>query len=310
MNVHERLTEAVRMVKERDRYLHSRETTSKQITEQKKLLDQLQRQLTAESRDVERMDGITFLNLWHTLRGTKEEAKRKEQEEYLAAKLKYDEANAVMKALEADLVRIDNHLTSMGDVDIEYQQVMQEKEEYLLCSGGSEAECLINMSEELGSLKAQERELLEALEAGRKAEKALTRVLQSLGKARGWGTFDLVGGGLISTAIKHSHINDARNGIDQAQIQLRKFQRELADVKYMSDSMEIGGLATFADFFLDGLLFDAIVQMKINSAQDRTKQLQRKVENTIHELDIMKGQSSQKLFKLEQRRREIIENVT
>ena len=37
--------------------------------------------LALESKDVERLDGISLLNLWHRLRGTKEEAKRKEQEE-------------------------------------------------------------------------------------------------------------------------------------------------------------------------------------------------------------------------------------
>ena len=38
------------------------------------------------------IDGITLLDFWHSLRGTKEEAKRKEQEEYLTAKPMYDEA--------------------------------------------------------------------------------------------------------------------------------------------------------------------------------------------------------------------------
>ncbi len=309
MNVHERLTEAVRLVKEREKWLHRREITGNLIQEQKNLRDQMKKQLALESRDVERLDGITLHNLWHSLRGTKEEAKRKEQEEYLKAKLKYDEANAALIALETDLIRMDKILTAMGDVDTKYQQALRDKEEYLLGSGGSEAQHLFEMAEQLGCLKAEKKELTEAIEAGKKAEQAFSKVQKSLGSASGWGAVDLLGGGLLSTAIKHSHINDARNEIDQAQLLLRKFQRELADVKNTNGTIEIGGLTTFADFFLDGLLFDAIVQSKINTAQDRTRHLQREVKVTIHDLNMMKEQNSQKLLELDQERRRIIENV-
>jgi len=309
MNVHERLTEAVRLVKEREKWLHHRERTCNLIQGQKNLRDQLHRQLASESRDVERLDGITLLNLWHSLRGTKEEAKRKEQEEYLTAKLKYDEANATLIALEADLTRINSNLTALGDLDTKYQQAVRDKEEYLLRSGGAEAQHLFAIAEQVGCLKAAEKELMEAIEAGNKVEKAFSKVQKSLGSAQGWGAFDLLGGGLLTTAIKHSHISDARNEIDQAQLLLRLFQRELADVKLTNDTIQIGGLATFADFFLDGLLFDAIVQFKINDAQARTKLLQRQIQATIHDLNMMKEQNSQKLLELAQERRQIIENV-
>ncbi len=309
MNVHERLTEAVRLVKEREKWLHRREITGNLIQGQKNLRDQLKQQLALESRDVERLDGITLLNIWHSLRGTKEEAKRKEQEEYLTAKLKYDEANAALIALEADLTRMDNILAAMGDLDTKYQQAVRDKEEYLLGSGGSEAQHLFEMAEQLGYLKAEEKELIEAIEAGKKAEQAFSKVQKSLGSASGWGAVDLLGGGLLTTAIKHSHISDARNEIDQAQLLLRKFQRELIDVKNTNDTIEIDGLTTFADFLLDGLLFDAIVQFKINDAQDRTRQLQRQVKETIHDLNMMKEQNIQKLLELDQGRRQIIENI-
>ncbi len=179
----------------------------------------------------------------------------------------------------------------------------------MLRSGGSEAQHLFEMAEQVGCLKAEEKELIEAIEAGKEVAKAFSKVHKSLGSAQGGGAFDLLGGGLITTAIKHSHISDARKEIEQAQLLLRRFQRELADVKHTNDTIEIGGLATFADFFLDGLLFDAIVQFKINDAQDRTKQLQRKVQAIIHDINVMKEQNSQKLLKLNQKRRQIIENV-
>ena len=309
MNVYEHLTEAVRLVKERDKLLHRIEITRSLIQEKRDLRDRLKRRLALESKDVERLDGITLTNLWHSLRGTKEEAKRKEMEEYLAAKLKFDEANAALIVLEGDLTRMESELTGMGDLDTEYQQAIREKEEYLLRSGGADAPRLFEIAEQLGYLKAKQRELIEAVEAGKKVEKALAKVQKSLSSAGGWGTVDLLGGGLISTSIKHSHISEARNQIDHAQQQLRNFQRELVDVKLSNDTIEIGGLATVADFFLDGLLFDAIVQSKINTAQDRTGKLQRKVQATVHDLAARQEQNSENTLEMEQERRQIIEKA-
>ena len=39
---------------------------------------------------------------------------------------------------------------------------------------------------------------------------SLDSVLSSLESAEGWGTWDLLGGGLISDLAKHSHIDDAK----------------------------------------------------------------------------------------------------
>ncbi|MEQ8201500.1 MAG: hypothetical protein ABRQ24_08795 [Syntrophomonadaceae bacterium] len=309
MDVHERLAEAVHLVKEREKWLHRREITGNLIQEQKNLRDQLKRQLALESRDVERLDGVTLLNLWHSLKGTKDDAKRKEQEEYLTAKLRYDEAEAALTALEADLSKIDNNLAAMGGIDTKYQQAVRDKEEYLLHSGGAEARQLFEMAEQSGRLKAEGKELIEAIEAGEEAGKAFSKVQKSLGSAQGWGAFDLLGGGLLTTAIKHSRISDAKNEIDQAQLLLRKFQREMADVKYTNNTIEIGGLVTFADFFLDGLIFDAIVQSKINTAQDRTRHLQQEIKATLHELYMKQEQNKQELLELERKRRQIIENA-
>lgn len=310
MNVHEQLTNTVRLIKEREQLQHRVEITRNLIQEQNSLRDQLQKQLALESRDVERLDGITLQNLWHSLRGTKEDAKRKEQEEYLSAKLKYDTANQSLAVFEADLTKLENNLAAMGDLDAIYQQALRDKEMFLLRSGGPDARHLFDIAEQSGCLKAEEVELTEAIDAGKKVEQALSKVQKSLGSAGNWGVVDLLGGGLITTSIKHSYINEARNNIDQVQLLLCNFRRELADVNQTNEGLEIGRLSIFADFILDGLLFDAIVQSKINTAQERTRQLQREIKATMHELGAKQEQNSQKSLELEQERRQIIEKST
>jgi hypothetical protein len=308
MNVDERLAKAVQMVKEYEKLQGRLATTREMLGREKNRYNELKKQMILEGRDVERLDGITLQNLWHNLMGTKELAKRKEQEEYLAAKMKFDAAAASLQMLESDLDRLEQQLATMGNTELEYQQAIQAKESYLLRSGTPDAKHLFELVEQLGYLKAQDKELKEAIEAGGKAKEALSQVENNLCSAQGWGVVDILGGGLITTAIKHSHIGDARNNIHRAQQLLRKFQRELADIT-VTNTVEIGTISTLADFLLDGALFDIIVQSQINTAQNHTRQLKHKVQTLIHDLQKMQGQNQQETLRLEQERQDIVENV-
>lgn len=85
MDIQNRLTEAARLFKEREKLLHRREATMKMIQEQREQWLELQKRVVIEAKDVERLDGITLQNFWHSIKGTKDMAKHKEEEEYLAA---------------------------------------------------------------------------------------------------------------------------------------------------------------------------------------------------------------------------------
>lgn len=305
MEIHERLTEAARMVRERDRLLQQIKRSENMIQAESKRRDTLNKKLLSESKDVERLDGITLSNLWQTLIGTKDIARRKEQEEYLLAKLKVDEADNAVQFMENDLIRLNNSLKDMGDAEVEYQQALLEKEAALLRAGGTDGQLLFELAEQSGALKAEARELEEAISAGKAAEKSLVSVERKLGSAQGWGVVDILGGGLITTAIKHSHIGDARREIGQAQQQLRNFQRELADVK-MADTFNIGQFSTLADFILDGFLFDLIVQSQINKAADQTRQLRQNIAVTINDLEKTLEYNKKKSSDIEIRKKEII----
>ena len=112
-------------------------------------------------------------------------------------------------------------------------------------------------------------EIREAIEAGERALDSLKDARSSLDSARGWGLFDLFGGGAISGFIKHSRIRDAKDSLYRAKVDLERFRDELDDVRDLQNmNIEIGDFLTFADFFFDGFLADIMVQSKIREAQD------------------------------------------
>ena len=63
-----------------------------------------------------------------------------------------------------------------------------------------------NMSNEASLL----RETEEALRAGQEAHRQAQQVLDTLRSAKGWGVYDLLGGGMISGLIKHSRMDQAQ----------------------------------------------------------------------------------------------------
>jgi len=127
-----------------------------------------------------------------------------------------------------------------------------------------------------------EREKREAKQAGEVALRSLRRAKQELNGARGWGIYDMLGGGMLSTLIKHGKMDNARHYIEEAKWELQKFSKELRDVTYLSGvDFGIGDFATFADFFFDGMLADFYVQTKINEARRQVDDAIRRVEMVL-----------------------------
>lgn len=300
MNIDERLREATCRIRERDKFQASLETAHKMQISARNNWDKAKKRLAFEEKDLEKLDGKTLVSLWHSIMGTTEAAKRKEQEEYLEAKLKFDDARAALEKLDREVARLERELAALGDPEGEYQRALMEKEEFLLQSGGPTAQRLLLIAEQTGAGEAREKELGEAIEAGKKAEQAMAKAENSLNHASGWGVVDILGGGLLTTAIKHSNINDARAAIRKAQDLLRRFQQELSDVQ-KDMQVDIGLFLSLADYFFDGLVFDIFVQSQINTALDRTRQLRRRIRELLEELNQMRVQNQERLqqFSLE-----------
>ncbi len=133
-----------------------------------------------------------------------------------------------------------------------------------------------------------EKELQEAIAAGRKALNSLQIVKHELDGARNWGVLDILGGGLVSSLVKHSKLNNASTYMENARYDLRSFQREINDVTINTNiDIEVGDFLSFADFFFDGFVVDVVVQSEIKKAQSQVDEAIYRVESIIKELEKM-----------------------
>lgn len=129
------------------------------------------------------------------------------------------------------------------------------------------------------------REMKEAMDAGERALSSLRKAQEKLKSAGNWGLFDMFGGGLFSTMIKRSKMDEAQSLMENAKSDLKSFQKELKDVNIPLDMrMEVGSFLSFADFFFDGFVADYLVQSKISDAKEQVSDAIVRVEQILNEL--------------------------
>lgn len=139
----------------------------------------------------------------------------------------------------------------------------------------------------------QLREIEEAIRAGEQAYDNLKSAKDCLSSAKNWGIWDMLGGGFISSMIKHGKINAASGYVEQAKASLKKFQKELNDVQSSEEfRIEIGNFLTFADFFFDGIIADWMVQSKISDAYNQVSTAMEKVNRIMSDLKQMQSTMS------------------
>lgn len=136
----------------------------------------------------------------------------------------------------------------------------------------------------MGNMDYQ-REVNEAIQAASQALRSLQQAKESLNSAGNWGIWDMLGGGLISTFVKHSKMEDAERLVQQARSDLKRLQKELMDVDTVAEfHIETGDFLSFADYFFDGLIADWLVQSRINEAKRQVDNAIQKVEEVLRRL--------------------------
>ena len=129
------------------------------------------------------------------------------------------------------------------------------------------------------------KEVREAIAAGNDALSSLYQARDLLQSARNWGIWDILGGGFLSTMIKHHKLDQANACMSEAERKLAVFREELKDVELPQMQLSIDGFLSFADFFFDGVLEDYLVQRKINQARDKVERAITYVEALVRELE-------------------------
>ena len=129
-------------------------------------------------------------------------------------------------------------------------------------------------------------EINEAIEAGRDAQMRLHRIQETLRSAKGWGIYDLLGGGLISGMMKRIRMEKAQQQIEELRGSLERFNSELKDVQVQcSASAELSEWLNITDLVFDDPLSDWLSLSKNKDAKAEIDRTEKEVTALLAQLE-------------------------
>lgn len=287
------------------------EELHRQRGERQAKVDETAQSFRKEQDDVDKLEKGGVHAFLLTLIGHKEERLDKERREALAAKLQYDQARSDLEYLENKLNGLIRERDGLRDAPEQLEALWTEKAELVKTMGGQTGARLVELDRQLSGVTHQQKEVQEALSAGENAKRLLGQVQDDLDSARSWGTWDMLGGGLIATMAKYDRLDSAQSSIRAAQRALSDFRTELADVSQLQvPSIQIGEFATFADYFFDGIFSDWYVQSSIKKAQEGVSEVHMKLTAALRDLEAASQDLNDQQASLKREREELLDSVS
>lgn len=270
-------------------------------------LKQLEQIMVAEQKDVDKLEGRSLAKLFASINGSLDEKLSKEQQEARTAEVKYEAAKSELEAHIEDIVRKQAEIAALNGCDRKYAELLEQKKSQVRSSQSAEAQQIIELEKRLAYAANQRREIQEAAMAGRSARGTASSILSSLDSAEGWGTWDVLGGGLLTDLAKHDHLDRAQSMVNQLQAQLGKFKTELTDINISSNmQIQVDGFLRFADYFFDGIFADWAVLDRIGKSKQQVQSTMQQIEQVLGRLDNMQQAVEAEQVRLKQQISELV----
>ena len=124
----------------------------------------------------------------------------------------------------------------------------------------------------------------EVVIAMRKALNNLKAAKADLDCARGWGIFDIAGGGIFVSMIKQAKMEEAMEHLQSSMRYLQKYRRDNDFTDYVhQDFLRLGEFATYTDSILDNPITDIYVRTRINGLRERIGEAIVNMESLLEE---------------------------
>ncbi len=129
------------------------------------------------------------------------------------------------------------------------------------------------------------KEVLEAKAVANQVLDLLNDVEKQLKSAKNWGIFDLLGGGFLSSVIKHGKIDKAESLLKMVHKELVRLQKELGDINLSIDSsIKISDFDRFLDIVFDNVISDWMTQSKVNDSLNEVARVKVEINRVLESL--------------------------
>lgn len=286
----EYLNEQIRLLQQRVARKHHLQLRIADLRKQRTTLQykvsSLETTAMKEEADVARLEGRSLAAFYYNVIGKMDEKLDQERREAYAGRVKCDAAASELHSVEQDLEKCSAELGTLALCEEHYRLCLEEKAAAIKASGLPGGLEILRLETLIQVQECHLKELHEAVDAGKTALFTAKSILSSLDSAEDLGTWDMFGGGMLVDLAKHDHLDTAQEMVEKLQVQLRRFQTELTDVRIDADlQISIDGFTRFADFFFDGLFADWAVMDRIDQAQSQVRRTRDQISSVIAKLE-------------------------
>ena len=271
----------------------------------------LEAKMRSERKDVEELEGKSLAAFFYFCLGKKDEKLDTERREYYAARIKYEAARRELDAIETDIESTREDLADLADCEQRYAQAIEAKRVAIENAGTALSQEFLDWKRSLNSLRSQERELEEAISAGTNVLRIASDVINSLRNVESLGYLDLFGSNPLTNMAKHETLDEAQKNIEQLQVELQRFNKELVDIpsrETLQGSIE--RMLAFSESFFENLLTEATLPERLRQARGEVehvldpilgilRQLQTRLEEVRHKQIRAKSEVDGLILKVE-----------
>jgi hypothetical protein len=254
--------------------------------------------LNKEQNDVDRLENNSIDKFVSTILNNYEKKYDKEVSELETASLDYDNLLEDRRYYEDKLKDLTKEYES---INVTNEDLLLAKRDKLreLANDPTISKKISSFTKEINNINSDVIEVNEAYSIGQQAVTRLNDIKRQLDSAEGWGLFDIMGGGMVSSLIKHERMNQAKTEINRLKKLLKSYENELADVDYAEQlDIEIDGFIAFTDIFMDNIFSDF-------SSLNSIKKAKVQVENTYNRVYNIQERLYKFKLKLANRKKEL-----
>ena len=275
-----------------------------------KVLERLEEKLNKEFKDVEKFNKISVVNIISTIFNFREEKLYKEEQEYLEAKLRYEEYRVTVEELKNDLETTKSRIESISNYEERYDELIQEKSELLKGLDLNKRLELEEIEDSINRYVKEGIEIKEAIDEAINCDFTVNSALKYLNDASGLATWDVLGGGAVTSIMKHDAVNSAKKEIERLGYAITKLEKELSDINMISISGNFNNIESsyLVDVFFDNIFTDISVSNKIDSSLGSVRNVKNKLDRCKEELYEKEKNNNEELIKLRKKYKELVES--
>lgn len=275
-----------------------------------KVLERLEEKLNKEFKDVEKFNKISVVNIISTIFNFREEKLYKEEQEYLEAKLRYEEYRVTVEELKNDLETTKSRIESISNYEERYEELIQEKSELLKGLDLNKRLELEEIEDSINRYVKEGIEIKEAIDEAINCDFTVNSALKYLNDASGLATWDVLGGGAVTSIMKHDAVNSAKKEIERLGYAITKLEKELSDINMINISGNFNNIESsyLVDVFFDNIFTDISVSNKIDSSLGSVRNVKNKLDRCKEELYEKEKNNNEELIKLRKKYKELVES--